>query len=143
MERGGTGLFGSNPGLQDWKHTQEHIHPGALRPLPHRAHNSAHTPRWPALACCSSAFSPRVRIRGPPAASRGRARRGQRAALRPTGPAEAPTAASRGSPPARCSHPQTPRSQALAHANQPTKGQGLLYKKEISLKSEILVPFPS
>lgn len=103
-------------------------------PRPHRAHNSLTRRGGRLLACCSLAFSPEgADSRRLPAASRGR--RARRAEGGPceasTGPAEAPTAASRGAarPPAVPTR-KLPGPRALAHANQPTKGQGHFIKRK-------------
>lgn len=145
VERGAPDCSAQAPGLQDWKHTQEHIHPGALRPPPPPRPQLAHTPRWPAPRLLQPGFFPEGADSGKlPAASRGRrARRAEGGPARPLQARRRPPPRPRAAQPARCSHPQTPRSRGARTRQSAHKRPGPLYKKEISLKSEILVPFPS
>lgn len=123
------------------RHTSTRAH---RAPRPHRAHTRSHaevagsSPAAAWLFPGGCGFGAAARVPG------GAARGGQRAALRglyrPGGGPHRGLA--RRSPPV-VPTPKLPRSRGARTRQSAHKRPGPLYGKEISLKSEILVPFPS
>ena len=104
------------------RHTSTRAH---RAPRPHRAHTRSHaevagsSPAAAWLFPGGCGFGAAARVPGAPReAGRGRPCEAS------TGPAEAPTAASRGAARPLFPPPNSPGPGALAHANQPTKGPG-------------------